>query len=168
MDWAQFSEMVLTGALGAGIVKLMDLAVDRFRQAQRRKEEKVNKLLAYLNELGELASLYGFYLEIVNREKLALDSRFEKAIEALQGVDLNSTIDQKIVKIRLMSEAAHDLARELDPESKLDQKLKELYWLTLAGAYLARDKALTGLGNCLEAANQARVEIRSVLQEHMG
>jgi hypothetical protein len=123
MDWGKLAEWFITAAVGAGIVKLMDLAVDRFHKQQQRKEEKVNAALGYLNEFATLINLYRFLArteghlvtdgkgEFVKDESGRLvweetifepDPRFAQAIEAMQETPLESVIDQTIVKIRLM------------------------------------------------------------------
>jgi len=44
--------------------------------------------------------------------------RFSRAIQEMQGTPLESTIDQTIVRIRLMSGKILDLAHELDPSGE--------------------------------------------------
>ena len=185
MDWTQFAETILTAALGAGIVKLMDLAVDHFRQGQRRKEEKANRLLAYLNEFAELCALYRLFRyseglkrdekdewvrdetgEFIVEERLEVEPPLEQAVKAtLQVADLNSAIAQKIVNIRLRAGEMHDLACELNPSGSLREKFRELFLETATIGLSLRHKDFDQMVSALREADRTRREIRSMLQD---
>jgi NTP pyrophosphatase (non-canonical NTP hydrolase) len=188
MDWQRLVEQFVSAFLGAGIVKLLDWVFENVRQGKRRKEEKVNRVEEYLNELAELASLYRFFAraestvetdergkplkdedgKIVFRERiLEPEPRFEEAIRAMQGTDLNSAIAQKIARIQLESGEVLDLVRELDPGGDLNKKLAELHWQTTSATeFLLKQKAFKEFGDALRKADKSRREIRSVLEKY--
>lgn len=148
MSWEQF----VSAFLGALIVKLFDIAAKRYSDRKTRKEEKVNSLIKYINEFGELTDLYRHTTNVST--KLVLDKskkpkrsrdgkpiientilepepQFENALKMLKGSDINSAIAQKIVSIRLGSSEALDVAGELDGTGKLKKSFTDLYIKTV-------------------------------------
>lgn len=188
MDLTQLLQWFITSVLGGVSVKVIDLFADNFRQGQRRTEEKVNKLITYLNEFGELTSLYRFLGRkvrslkvdekgmpakdesgklIIEERSFEPEPRFEQAIEALQGKDIKSAIAQKIAKIRLMSGEALDLADELDKTGELKKRIGMLFWKTTSVIELAiKGKNFQQLIDALAEADKTRKEIRLILQTH--
>ena len=148
MSWEQF----VSAFLGALIVKLFDLAAKQYSDRKTRKEEKVNLLIKYTNEFGELTDLYRqttnvstkLVLDKSKKPKRTRDGRllventilepepqFEDALKMLKGSDINSAIAQKIVSIRLSSSEALDIADELDKTGKLKKSFTDLYIKTV-------------------------------------
>jgi hypothetical protein len=185
VDGGKLIEWFVTVVVGAAIVKLMDLLVERYRRSLQRSEEKVNKVVGYLNEFGELANLYRFFCHseshlargedgelvkdgagrfVVREDSLEPEPRFERAIEALRDANVDSVIAQKIVRIRLMSGEVFDIVQELDPTGNLKKRLGELYQQTIAAVeYWKKDGNLKQMAIALKEADQERGEIRSML-----
>lgn len=151
-DWNQISFWLASSIIGGGIVLFYDLARERFKQRQAKNESKIEKILSYINEYGELVELYRFFAfvsgSIVRDEsgKLLKDNegnyvtedivlepepQFKSAIEELKETDINSAIAQKIVTIRLSSAEILDLSLEIDPSGSIKKGFSELFVKTI-------------------------------------
>ncbi len=189
MTWDQLGLWFVTSSLGAGLVKLLDLAATRYLQRHSRTEQKVSKVLEYLKEFGELANLYRFYGHVSHRVvrneggqferdsngKFLIESRvlepeprLEKALETLKEADLNGAIAQKIAAIRLMSGEASDIVSELDPSGGLNKELGVLYWKTVDLIESAIEhKSFEQLVNALNEADEVRLNLRIKIQKYL-
>jgi hypothetical protein len=196
MNWHEIGLWFITAFVGAALVKLIDLAAARYLQRHSRVEKKVNRILEYLREYGELTELFRFSAflsqEIVRDEdgelrkdatgKYIIESkilepepRFEQAIHSLKGADIGTTITQRIAAIRLMSSEVTDFALELDPSGDLDKQLTELYMKTVFSieALLKHkesgdpNKEFNEMIKALSEASKTRRQIRSKLQSYL-
>ncbi len=152
MTWSEIGLWFITSFVGAGIVKLIDLAASRYSERRARTESKKAALLNHIEEFGELAQLYQFFANVsssivkdesgrikrdttgkivVENKILEPEPRFEDAIKALKGTDINSAIAQKIAAIRLSSSDVLDIALELDPSGELQKEFGTLYAKTV-------------------------------------
>lgn len=196
MSWEQFTSWFITAVLGASIVKLFDLAINRYMQRKSRTEIKVNFLLNYIKEFGELTELYRFLARvstnaILDNEgrptrdehgKLIFESnvfepeaKFEDAIKDLKGSDINTAIAQKIVSIRLMSAEALDNANELDRTNKLKTMFTDLYMKTIWTINIILDNKnqrkpgdnFKVMSEALQDADQIRQTLRKEVQAYL-
>lgn len=152
MDLNQFLQWLITAFLGAAIVKLLDLAFNRYLKRTSRKEENIDKLSAFLNDYGELVELYRFMAEVsshmvkdetgeyvqdkdgkylVESKVLEPKEKFESAIQELQDANFGNAITQKIATIRLKSAEAQDVSLIIDPSGDLKELLTKLYLDTI-------------------------------------
>lgn len=152
-DWAQVGQWFMSSIVGAGAVKLMDLVITRYSQRRSRVEIKVNKVVEYLRELGELVALYRFYAHAsmsiaknhdgsLKKDELGKfvretsflepEPRFDEAIRALKDADIGSAVVQKIATIRMMSSEVDDCALELDSSGDLKKHLDSVYFSTIS------------------------------------
>jgi hypothetical protein len=196
MDWNQISQWFITAFFGAAIVKLIDLVVNRYLKRQTRKEERIKQLIEFLNDYGELVGLYRFKVQlseklvedesggflkddsgnyVVESKILEPEIRFEEAVREMDGRDINSSITQKIVKIRLKSSEARDISLEIDSSGELDELLKKLYFDTIFSIEsVLKNKNSTQpidsfvkMSKALDKADEARNQIRKKLQSHL-
>lgn len=154
INWSDFPMWLLASFLGALVVKILDLVVSRVTRKQELSRDKAQTILAHLGEYGELTELYRFLAYIseslitgedgqfikdddgrfkIERKILEPEPRFEEAIRALKGTDVNAAISQKIASIRLSSSDAFDSAIELDASDTLRGLLKDVYVKTVIG-----------------------------------
>ena len=192
-SWNEFGLWFVTAFLGAGLVKLIDLAASKYTNRQVKTEERVNKLLAFINAYGELTELFRFFAFyttkmvkdesgefkkdeqgkfVVERKILEPEPRFEEALKALKGADINSLIAQKIASLRLSAAEIHDISNELDPSGKLKEGFVKLYTTTIWSIELIiqdRNKGnlntkFTAMVDALKNADEYRRELRKQVQ----
>lgn len=196
MDWNQIPQWFITAFFGAAFVKLIDLAVNRYLKRQTRNEDRIKKLIEFLNDHGELVQLYRFksniserivkdengnFLKdesgeyIVESKVFESEDHFKEAILGMKGSDINSLITQKIVNIRLKSSEARDISLIIDPSGEIDKLLKKLYLETIhridvifkdSGKMEPVDSFIM-LVKALDKADGTRNQIRKILQKHL-
>ena len=196
MNWPEIGLWFITSVAGAGIIKLIDMAANRYSAKRGRDEAKVELLLDHVKEFGELEQLYGFFANVsskaikgdsgefirdasgklkVETKNLEPDPRFEEAIKSLKGTDINSAIVQKITSIRMNSSEAIDIALELDPSGKLMKQFDELYAKTVWTIDLIlKDKdahqPMENFDDIMDAfkeANETRRKLRADVQKYL-
>ena len=196
MPWEQFTSWFIIAVLGASIVKLFDLATNRYMQRKSRTESKVNFLLNYIKEFGELTELYRFLAKVSanavlddeghptrdEQGKLVIENsifqpetRFDEAIRDLKGSDINSAIAQKIVTIRLLSAEALDSAHDLDETNKLKTMFTDLYAKTIWTINVILDNKdkrnprdnFAIMTDALKEADEVRLNIRKEIQAYL-
>ena len=192
-NWSEFGLWFVTAFLGAGLVKLIDLAASRYTDRQANTKQQVEKLLDYIKDYGQLTELFRFYAYysakivkdengefkkdeqgkfVMDRRILEPDPRFEGALKALQGTDINSAITQKIAALRLSSAEVNDIAYELDPSDKLNEGFVNLYKLTVWSIELILhdrntgnlDTKFTEMVDALKKADECRRDLRKQVQ----
>lgn len=196
MTWDQFVSWFITAALGAFIIKLFDLAANQYSQRRSRKESKVNILLNYVKEFGELTDLYRLITNVSSKmildangkpkrdkdgnlitEKKILEPQptFEEAIKELKGADINAAIAQKIVSIQLNSSEVLDIADELDKTGKLRKSFTELYLKTVWAIKIVLDgkehrdphQSFQQMINALQDADEFRRNLGNKIQSYL-
>ena len=194
-NWNEFGLWFITAFLGAGLVKLIDLAASRYTDRQANTKKQVDKLLECIKDYGQLTELFRFYAYysakvvkdengeykkdeqgkfVMDRRILEPDPRFEEALKALQGVDINSSITQKIATLRLSSAEVNDIAYELDPTGKLKEGFVNLYKLTVWSIELILydrnagnlDTRFTEMLDALKNADECRRDLRKQVQSY--
>jgi len=192
-NWNDLGLWFVTAFLGAALVKLIDLAASGYTDRRARTKQRVNTLLECIKDYGQLTELFRFYAYysasivrdengefkkdeegkfVVERRILEPEPRFEEALKALQGTDINSAIAQKIAALRLSSSEVLDVAYELDPSGKLKEGFVDLYKATVWSIELIlRDRdtghlnaKFTGMMNALKNADDCRRELRKKIQ----
>ena len=196
MNWNDIGIWFITSVVGAGVIKLIDLAANRYSIRKDRTTAKAAMLLDYIKEFGELEQLYRFFANVssnvikdnsgefirdeagklkVEHKNLEPEPRFEDAIKSLKGTDINSAIAQKIVSIRMNSSEAIDIALELDPSRKLSKQFEDLYIKTAWAIDIIfknkdTQKPLDNFNDLMEAfkdADEVRRKLRSDIEMHM-
>jgi hypothetical protein len=194
MNWGELGLWFITAFVGAGIVKLFDLAYSRYNARQIRREKKISVLMDHIKDFGQLTELYRFFASysaikmtdekgqlkrdnsgnyIVEKRVLEPAPRFEGAIKNLQGTDINSAIALKIASIRLSSSEAMDMANELDPSGDLKQQFTYLYTATIWSMdNILADKSVDNADakfvefmSALKAADDTRRKLRARVQK---
>ena len=194
-DWEQITLWFFTSFIGAGIIKLLDLAVDRYKQRQSKTESKVEKVINHINNFGELTELYRFFAyvsnSIVKDEKgnllkdnngnfiteimvLEPEPQYKYALEAMKEADISSAIAQKIATIRLQSAEALDTALELDPSGDLNKQISELFIKSVINtSNVLKNKGLYSpndnfryLTNALKESDDCRRKVRNELRKY--
>jgi hypothetical protein len=148
MDLRELGIWFITAFVGAGLVKLIDLAASRYSDRRTRTEKQITILLEHIAQFGRLTELFKFYATysaknirdangqfipgesgryVQERKILEPEPRFEAAIQALQGTDIKSAIAQSIAALRLSSPEAIDTAMEIDPSGDLRKEFNDLY-----------------------------------------
>ena len=61
MNWQELGTWFITAFVGAGLVKLIDLAASRYSDRRARTEKQVQSLLEHITQFGQLTELYKFY-----------------------------------------------------------------------------------------------------------
>ena len=192
-SWNELGLWFVTAFLGAGLVKLIDLAASRYTNRQAKTEERINKLLVFINAYGELTELFRFFAFysgkvkidesgefardehgkfVVERKILEPEPRFEEALKSLKGADINSLIAQKIASLRLSAAEIHDIANEIDSSGKLREGFVKLYTTTVWSIELILrdrnegniDTKFTQMVDALKNADEYRRELRNRVQ----
>lgn len=147
-NWQELSLWFFTAFVGAGIIKLLDLAVERYKYRNSKVEQKVEKIITHLNGFGELTELFRFHAFVsstmvkddegnfLKDEKgnylvesiiLEPEPEYREAIKALKETDLSGAIAQKIATLRLQSAEVMDLCKEIDPSGNLNKEMRDLF-----------------------------------------
>ena len=147
---------------------------------------KIETVLDYLNDFGELVSLYRYFARysghlekdehgnliadeegnfIVSESLMDPEPRFEAAIMSLENSDIKGAIALQIVRIRKNSSEVSDLSFEFDPTGGLNKDLGHLYVKSVNHIeQLIKYKNYKQVGAALNEADEARRKIRSTLE----
>jgi len=187
-------KLIITGAIGASIIKLLDLLVDRYRKGQSLREKMVDRLLEYLDELGEVTQLYSLFgrysAKVVTDDSGKLlkdesgnwmrevkvfepDSDLAEAFIALNETDIRGFINQKIITINQKIRGCLDSASELDKSGELRERLNDLYTRTTEPGRILKNKdvikpedAIIVMVNALKNADNFRRELRKEVSRY--
>ena len=122
--------------VGVVIGKVIDISIAAYLDKRKEIRENADKLLQYIIEYGELIELYRFYVTYsiktledgtTKESVLEPETKYSKAIQRLKGVDLEESIIDKIVKIRLFAPEENVISTNLDRTGDLKDKIKNLY-----------------------------------------
>jgi hypothetical protein len=168
------------------------IQADREMEKRFRLQEKINKVIRYIEEYARLSQLYrlksGFSSALVmdefgqpvvgsdgkplhERKYFQMSSDMEKALEMVENKDLDSLIIQQKYFIHRSAAEVIDTIKELDPTGELNKMFVELQvsslwsmdFLIKAGEGLDWNESSAKMSEYLKTAGNIRIKINKML-----
>jgi hypothetical protein len=171
-----FERLISSFFLGGLILKLLEFGFEKFRQRNRRQEENVKKIQEYLDEFGRLSDLYSCFVYKEEdkgsyvKQYLQPDPIFKETIEAIEKMDINKLINQKIINIRLKATSILDIVDQIEQshqKRQIAESMQELYQQTDLIKFNIEKTDFVGMYEALQKADIARKNIRLMLEKYL-
>lgn len=182
---------IIGGSIPAVLAFVFGFMASVYDSHKQRREERVEAIVAWINQLGYIESLYRLWarerkwLERDDEGKLNLDSEgqpiirqkalqiseqdVQALISLLETDSPEQVLQHRILELRLEQTQASDAAALIDKSGELNRKLGKLYWTTVDGLdFWRRQKDFQNFRHAMKDSTEQRRKILRELDQKRG